>query len=208
MGAERDRKPPGRAESVLRVARAQSGDRAALEALLRDHQQPLYRHVRAITGDPDLAFDVLQSVLLVVVRRLAGLRDPRWFRAWAYRIATREAVRAARRRSLDLRLFDDPAALDNVADEMAETDPMLVRACADRLAALSPAAEVTLRLHYLEEMSLIEIAEALELPLGTVKSRLAYGLARLREQLGPLSDFEPDGPVRRLGNSREEEVSA
>ena len=71
-------------------------------------------------------------------------------------------------------------------------DPLLIRACADRLAALPPAAEITLRLHYLEEMSLVEIAEALELPLGTVKSRLAYGLARLREQLEPMSDFEPD----------------
>lgn len=193
MRAERDREPPGRAQSVLRVARAQSGDRAALEALLRAHQQPLFRHVGAITGDEDLAFDVLQSVLLIVVRRLAGLRDPRWFRAWAYRIATREAVRAARRRGHDLRLLADPEALDDVAADGPAADPVLVRACADRLAALPPAAELTLRLHYLEEMSLVEIAEALELPLGTVKSRLAYGLARLREQLGPLSDFEPDG---------------
>ncbi|HEY5722632.1 MAG TPA: RNA polymerase sigma factor [Allosphingosinicella sp.] len=185
--AERDRESPGRAASVLRVARAQSGDRAALEALLRDHQQPLYRHVRTITGDPDLAFDVLQSVLLIVVRRLAGLRDPRWFRAWAYRIATREAVRAIRRRSRDLMLFDGATALDNVPDTTPEADPMLVRACADRLGALPPAAEITLRLHYLEEMSLVEIAEALEIPLGTVKSRLAYGLVRLREELGPVT---------------------
>ena len=186
MRAERDHEPTGRAASVLRVARAQSGDRAALEELLRDHQQPLYRHIRTITGDPDLAFDVLQSVLLIVVRRLAGLRDPRWFRAWAYRIATREAVRAARRRKRDLSLFDEPEIPVDVAAEDGNADPLLVRACADRLAALPPAAELTLRLHYLEDMSLVEIAEALELPLGTVKSRLSYGLARLREQLGPL----------------------
>ena len=187
MRAERDRESPGRAASVLRVARAQSGDRAALEALLRDHQQPLYRHVKTITGDSDLAFDVLQSTLWIVVRRLVSLKDPRWFRAWAYRIATREAVRAARRRSRDLSLFDDPAVLEHVADEAPQADPLLVRACADCLAALPPAAEITLRLHYLEEMSLVEIAEALELPLGTVKSRLAYGLAKLREELGTIS---------------------
>ena len=81
--AERGSETPGQAASILRVARAQSGDRAALEALLRDHQQPLYRHVRTITGDSDLAFDVLQSVLWVIARRLGTLRDPRWFRAWA-----------------------------------------------------------------------------------------------------------------------------
>lgn len=186
MAAEQGAAPSRRAALALRVARAQSGDRGALDALLRDHQRALYRHVRTITGDADLAFDVLQSALLIIAGRLGGLRDPRWFRAWAYRIATREAVRAARRRKRDLRLFEETAAIDETAAETPFVDPLLVRACADRLAALPPAAELTLRLHYLEEMTLLEIAEALEIPVGTVKSRLAYGLARLREQLGSI----------------------
>lgn len=186
MSADRKIDRPERAALVLCVARAQSGDRAALDRLLRDHQHPLYRHVRTITGDADVAFDVMQSVLLIIARRLGGLRDPRWFRAWAYRIATRESVRAARRRTRDLSLFDAPAAIDEAAAEAGFADPLLVRACADRLAALPPAAEIVLRLHYLEEMTLVEVAEALEIPVGTVKSRLAYGLARLREQLGDL----------------------
>lgn len=186
MTAERSGERPERAALVLRVARAQSGDRAALEALLRDHQQPLYRHVRTIVGDAELALDVLQSTLLIIVRRLGGLRDPRWFRAWAYRIATREGVHAARRRKRDLCLLEGPTGIDATPAEVPFVDPVLFRACADRLGALPPAAELTLRLHYLEEMTLVEIAEALEIPLGTVKSRLAYGLARLREQLGPL----------------------
>ena len=181
MGAEPGGEPPGRAALVLCVARAQSGDRSALNRLLRDHQPPLYRHIRTITGDADLAFDVLQSVLLIVVRRLAGLRDPRWFRAWAYRIATREAVRAARRSKRELSLCEEPAS--EAIAEAPFADPLLVRACVDRLAELPPAAGLTLRLHYLEDMTLVEIAEALEIPVGTVKSRLAYGLARLRERL-------------------------
>jgi RNA polymerase sigma-70 factor, ECF subfamily len=170
---------------ALRVALAQSGDRRALDHLLRDHQQPLYHHVRAILGDGELAYDVLQAVLLLVARRLTGLRDPRWFRAWAFRIATREAVRAARRRSRDRALFDDAAEAEAEAAPADESvyDPALVRACVDRIEALSPAARLVLRLHYLEELTLPEVAEALELPLGTVKSRLAYGLARLREQI-------------------------
>jgi RNA polymerase sigma factor (sigma-70 family) len=184
--AEPSGKRTAGAALVLCVARAQSGDRPALEMLLRDHQRPLYRHVRTITGDGDLAYDVLQSVLWIVARRLGSLRDPRWFRAWAYRIATREAVRAARRRKRDLDLFDEAATIDAAEAEAPLVDPLLVRACADRLAALPPAAELTLRLHYLEEMTLVEIAEALEVPVGTVKSRLAYGLARLRAQLGPM----------------------
>lgn len=175
--------PPRGAELALRVARAQSGDRGALDRLLSDHQRPLYRHVSAIVGDADLGFDVLQASLLIIARKLGGLRDPHWFRAWAFRIATREAVRAARRRSRDHALFDD-ASETEAAQAPAEEpafDPARVRACAARLDALPPAAQIVLRLHYLEELTLLEVAEALELPLGTVKSRLAYGLARLRE---------------------------
>ncbi len=174
-----------RAALTLRVARAQAGDRGALDRLLRDHQAALHRHVRTITRDPDLALDALQNSLLTIARRLSGLRDPRWFKAWAYRIATREGVRTAKRETR-IRYFEDEAALaDAVEAPVAEAafDPGLVRACADHVAGLPPACQIVLRLHYFEEMTLVEIAEALEIPLGTAKSRLAYGLARLREAM-------------------------
>ena len=76
--------PSEKARLALRVALAQSGDRDALDQLLSDIQRPLYAHVASILGDRELAFDVLQSSLLLVARRLRSLRDPRWFRAWAY----------------------------------------------------------------------------------------------------------------------------
>lgn len=171
---------------ALRVALAQSGDRKALDALLRDYQRPLYGHIRAIVGEGELAYDVLQASLLLVARRLGALRDPRWFRAWAFRIATREAVRAARRQARDRALFDDAAAdeMASVPADDAAYDPALVRACAAQVDALPPGARLVVRLHYLEELSLVEVGEALELPLGTVKSRLAYGLAHLRRAVG------------------------
>lgn len=170
-----------RAELVLRVARAQAGDRQALDRLLRDHQEPLYRHVRSITGNRDRALDVLQKSLLLIARRLGGLRDPRWFKAWAYRIATREAVRIKKRESrFELRAeaeFEDHSETP-LHEEHFDTD--VIRACAEHVANLPPACQIVVRLHYLEEMTFVEIAEALEIPVGTVKSRLAYGLARLR----------------------------
>lgn len=166
---------------TLVVALAQSGDRRALDRLLRDFQAPLYRHSCTIIGDPDLALDALQASLLLIARRLKSLRDPRWFRAWAYRITTREGLRVARRRGRDRQLFDDGIAvetLDHAAPEEGAGGPP--PQWTERLAELPPGAQVVLRLHFLEEMRLAEIAEALEVPLGTVKSRLAYGLARLR----------------------------
>ncbi|WP_310468974.1 RNA polymerase sigma factor [Sphingomonas sp.] len=171
-----------RAELVLRVARAQSGDRAALERLLRDLQGPLFHHVRSIARDRDLALDALQNSLLLIARRLRSLRDPRWFKAWAYRIATREAVRAAKRQSaVDARWAEVELADAVAAPEVEEPfDAGEIRAAIDRVDALPPASAIVVRLHYLEEMTLAEIAEALESPVGTVKSRLAYGLGKLR----------------------------
>ena len=167
---------------ALRVALAQTGDRRALDRLLRDHQDALYRHACAIVGDPDLALDALQASLLLIARRLGTVRDPRWFRAWAYRITTRESLRVARRLGRDRRMFDDGVSIESLSepiqpDEGNDLPPLW----AERLVELPSAAQLVLRLHFLEEMKLAEIAEALELPLGTVKSRLGYGLTRLRE---------------------------
>ena len=176
----------GLALDALLVARAQGGDRAALDRLLRQLQAPLFAHVRAIVRDDDLAADVLQETLFTIARRLPSLRDPRWARAWAYRVATREAVRRARlERRWTASLHEDPAALPDAAPEAAEPsfDPELVARLPALLDRLSPASLVVVRLHYLDELTYAEIAEALDLAVGTVKSRLAYGLAALRRAM-------------------------
>ena len=163
------------------MALAQSGDRRALDSLLRDHQAALYRHACTIITDPDSALDALQASLLLIARRLTTVRDPRWFRAWAYRITTRESLRVARRLGRDRRMFDDGVPIETQPLEASEDVTDHVSQWAERVAELPPAAQIVLRLHFLEDLKLTEIAEALEVPLGTVKSRLAYGLARLRE---------------------------
>ena len=180
--------PPGSEDSrtlALLVAKAQSGDRAALDRILRTLQEPLYRHVLAILRDTEISRDVLQDVLFTVCRNLGQLRDPRWFRAWSYRIATREAVRRARRANAGADRFAGDEPLDSIeqppGDEPPESE-LLARLPA-LLGSLSPASEIVLRMHYLEGLRYAEIAEALEISVGTVKSRLAYGLASLRRSL-------------------------
>ncbi|HWK89067.1 MAG TPA: sigma-70 family RNA polymerase sigma factor [Longimicrobium sp.] len=175
-------------EQAALVARAQLGDRDALDRLLQGVQQPLYEHLRALLRDPDAAQDALQDALVIVCRKLGWLRDPRWFRAWAYRIATREALRRARRE----RRWTEAVRGDEWAEslpapepEPPAVDPEWLARVPDLLAGLSPASEVVLRMHYLEGFPYAEIAEALEIPLGTVKSRLAYGLAALRRAVQP-----------------------
>jgi RNA polymerase sigma-70 factor (ECF subfamily) len=169
------------------AARAQLGDRAALEELLRRLQAPLGDHIRAIVRDDDLAADVLQDTLFIVCRKLGTIRDTQWVRAWAYRVATREAVRSNKRvRREHDQLTEDLSVLDEATDSPPPIDQDdLLSELPERLEAVPEAARVVLRLHYLQSLTQPEIAEALEIPLGTVKSRLAYGLMYLRKSWLP-----------------------
>lgn len=164
----------------LTVARAVAGDREVLEGVLAALQRPLYRFISHLIPRREMAEDVLQEVLFRICKKIGWLRDPELLRPWAFRIASRECfrqVRSERRRSEE-RL--DPDTLETAANaSIAQLwEPRLL----DWIGHLPPASRAVIVLHYLEEMSLDEVAAVLEISPGTVKSRLAYGLARLRRQ--------------------------
>jgi RNA polymerase sigma-70 factor (ECF subfamily) len=164
----------------------------SLDKLLRAVQEPLQVHVRSLTGDVSLSEDVMQTVLWTIARSVSQLRDPRWFRAWAYRIATRVACRAAKneRRWKDALREDALATLPAVQDDDAAVDPEDLSDLLHHLEGIGGASGVVLRMHYADGLTYQEIAEALEVPLGTVKSRLAYGLSALRRMVQPLGRFD------------------
>ena len=177
------------------VLRAQGGDREAFDALLAAVQEPLFGFVAAVAGDRTLAEDVLQEVFVRIYKGLRWLRDPALFRPWAYRIAAREAVRHARRERCRDARHDDPATLDDVAAaEIESPDPWLLERLPRLLDRVSPASRAVLTLHYLHELSLAETAAVLGIPLGTARSRLAYGLRSLRAALGIAGTTSIDGP--------------
>ena len=169
-------------QESLWVLRAQYGDREALELLLRGIQPSLQRYLSGLVGSADAA-DVLQEVLVQVYRKLGGLRSPELFRPWVFRVASRYGFRLLRRRQH----WQDQTCDDAVLEDVAATDDRPSDEALNELLAmdgLSPASRAVLALHFQEELSLPAVAAILELPLGTVKSRLAYGLASLRKQLG------------------------
>lgn len=169
--------------TVWLVLRAQAGDRAALEALLAHADALLRPYATLMLRDADAAEDVLQDVLLAIYRKLATLREPRAFAAWARRIASREIFRALRGRRAHDQLHDElPPDLTADADPPSPPDGLLQR-LPELLERVSPASRAVLALHYIDELSLDETAAVLDLPIGTVKSRLAYGLAALRRVL-------------------------
>jgi len=165
------------------VLRAQCGDREALELLLRAVQPQLRRYLQRLVGAAS-ADDVLQEVLILASRKLKWLEVPEAFHPWVYRVASRVAFRHLKKEKRWSEQVRDEVVLDDIpAAESAVPRELLPELLQSD--ALSAASRAVLVLHFQEEMSLPEIAAILEIPLGTVKSRLAYGLAALRRKLSP-----------------------
>jgi RNA polymerase sigma-70 factor (ECF subfamily) len=161
------------------VLRAQCGDREALELLLRGIQPVLHRYLCGLVGTTD-ADDVLQDVLITVARKLSWLEAPDLLRPWAFRIASRAGFKHLKRERRWQR--DDAGLEDLAAPEPAPPEELLRQL--STMDGISPASRAVLVLHFQEELTLPAIAAVLEVPLGTVKSRLAYGLHAIRKQLG------------------------
>src|SRR6185369_12767250 len=165
------------------VLQAQSGSHEALNELFKSVQEPLYRYIVAVVKEQQLAEDILQEVFIRIYRKLRWLREPHAFRAWCYQIASREAFRYLKRERRWAEQIRDEATLNVVAAGEPAYSPELVQRLPELVGELSPGSRAVVVLYYLHEMSLVETAAVLDIPLGTVKSRLAYGLAKLRDRL-------------------------
>jgi RNA polymerase sigma-70 factor (ECF subfamily) len=171
---------PSPGDQTLLVLLAQTGDREALEQLLRDSHAPLRRYITRLAG-VDLADDILQETSLQIFRKLPFLREPAVFRPWTLRIASRIAF-SQLKRARRWQPLDDapPEVVLRPASNFGEPPDDAFFALLDRV---SPASRAVLLLHYQHDLSLEESAAILEIPLGTAKSRLHYGVATLRRHL-------------------------
>lgn len=175
---------PASAERVLDellVLRAAAGDRKAFGLLAARWHGKLVAHAWRLIGERELAEDAVQGAWLEIAGGLGRLSDARAFPAWAYRIVSRRCARliaaAARHRGLAAALAAEPTLRD---EPQADTDPDRLRAEIARLPAPQRSA---LALFYLEEMSVAEVAVALDVPIGTVKTRLMHARRKLHEAL-------------------------
>jgi len=167
-------------DQTLLVLLAQTGDRAALEQLLREIHVPLRRYITRLVGTA-LADDILQETALQIFRKLPFLREPAVLRPWTFRIASRIAFsqlkRASRWEPLDAA---PPESLTILDPRLGEPPDEAFLTLLDRV---SPASRAVLLLHYQHDLSLEETAAILEIPIGTAKSRLHYGVSSLRKYL-------------------------
>jgi RNA polymerase sigma-70 factor (ECF subfamily) len=179
------------------VSRAQAGDQRAFEQLMEQHVTDIYRLATAIVGEAD-ARDTTQETFVQAWTQLARLRDVSAFPAWLRRICvnrSRNWLRARARRgpvsSIDEPGADAHALADQRGDfRTAVEDRELLDAAFQRLSADQ---RVLLALHYSMGYSIAEVVVALELPVGTVKSRLNAALTAIRRTAGAANELATRG---------------
>jgi len=171
--------PDPRSDAELVAAYAR-GDVRAFESLYHRHKRAVFRFARRFTGDDALADDVVQETFRAVVDRAANLRVHDSLTGWLYVVAKRAALKAHDRAA---RHQGDPHDIARAADAtrhgaIDETAGDVER----RVASLPESQREVVLLRFVDDWSLEAIATALELPLGTVKSRLHNALRALREE--------------------------
>ena len=163
--------------------RAAAGERAALEQLLARHLDQIHAVCRRVLGHPEDALDATQEALIAITRGINRFDGRSRFTTWMYRVATNAALDEARRRNRRPRPTE--TLVDRVHDGLPADSQLADRLDIDAaLAQLSPEYRAAVALRDLVGMDYAEIAEVLDVPPGTVRSRIARGRAALAEILG------------------------
>lgn len=177
---------PGDAELVRR---ARHGDEAACHEMVDLYSAPLYRLAFSLTGNAEDAEDVLQETFSGAFRSLRGFQERSSLKTWLTRILMRQAARfhrgRFRRRTTSLEAFEDNPAGRNAAEPAArnETDCGAKMDIMQELERLSPDHREVIVLREMQGMSYDEIAGVLNVPRGTVESRLFRARQELKERL-------------------------
>jgi RNA polymerase sigma-70 factor (ECF subfamily) len=161
-------------ENQLLVMDAQDGDAGAMEKLVKMWQKRLWRHAFRLTGEREAAWDITQQTWLGIIKGLRKLEDAANFRAWVYRITTNKSIdwirKNRRLRQINVEEIED--------HQKQEGNDMGVK---ELLQKLDVRKRTVLSLYYFEQLSVSEISTALNIPKGTVKSRLVSARKELKE---------------------------
>lgn len=184
-------------EDYVLIERAQKGDRSAVDTLIRKHERRAYQYAYRLTSQPEEAADVVADAFVRVYSALQNFKGQSAFTTWLYRILTncfldiRKKEKARHATSLETTLQSGEGEVERqIEDEDPDPHDLLERG--ERERAVSKAVELLpdyqramIVMYHSENMSYEEIAEALDLPIGTVKSRLNRARLSLRQLLVP-----------------------
>jgi len=178
-------------ENILKVKK---GDQKAFEPIVSFYQNRIYYHCYRMTGDSHEAEDLAQEAFVRAFVNIRSFDDRRKFSSWLYRIATNLTIDRLRKRKPDYHLDQAVKGTEDLTMySQLETDEDLPEEEFDRLEireqierhilSLSDTYRSVIILRYIDELPLKEISEILDIPLGTVKTRLYRGREALREKL-------------------------
>jgi RNA polymerase sigma-70 factor (ECF subfamily) len=195
-GIAPDRHDPRSDRELVDAAR--TGEAPAFDALFYRYRDGIFRLGLAVTHDRSAAEEIVVDTFARAYRALARLEPADSLRPWLYRVALNLAYNRRSPRALSLSSLEEegdqlPAEEEQSPSELAELAELrrVVLECID---SLGPKHRAVVVLHYLNGLDLAEVAEVVECPLGTVKSRLHYALRHLRERLAA----HPGLPIERL----------
>jgi RNA polymerase sigma-70 factor (ECF subfamily) len=177
----------GTAEEIydeLLVLRCRRGEKAALEELVQNWEKRLFYFIRRLVDNEADAWDVLQQTWARVLSGIGALREPRSLGPWLYRVARHAAFNHGQVRVNYHRLLQDYPAAPAGEEDPGRKDFENAEQVHHSLLQLPLPHREVLTLFFLEDFSIEAIAQVLEVPAGTVKSRLHHAKKALRAILG------------------------
>jgi len=169
------------------LAAVSRGDKAAMEVLVYRYHTSIYKYVYRLTGNEILAQDITQETFLRMIRAIKGGSAPQRFKPWLYRIASNLCYDMWRSAVYRYEEVCDVGGRGELAEgnmidllERQELRARVIKAVTD----LPMDIRQTVVLHYYEDMKVKDIASVMDIPEGTVKSRLHRAYRLLKEQLG------------------------
>ena len=178
----------GQADNVLNellVIQCRKGNEAALKALINKWNPKMKRQAYFLTGDNEAIKDIAQESWHTIIRKLDTLRDPARFGIWVSKIVKGKSVDWIRKQQRKRDIFSELTDSNNIYETTDEEEQLaLLRGALKRLA---PEQRLILSMHYLDQLSVAGISEVLEIPAGTVKSRLFHARNKLEKIYNTLS---------------------
>jgi RNA polymerase sigma-70 factor (ECF subfamily) len=169
-------------ESALLVVRYQRGDREAFEGIVRLWEPSLFYYLRRLAPSESDAWELLQETWLKLFRSLSSLRDPQALPAFLYTMARNTALSRLRKRGLaEVESYADEVHDESAGNDISDFDN--AEEVHHALGQLPLLQREALTLYFLEDLSLDQMAATLEVPLGTVKSRIHYAKLAMRKIL-------------------------
>ncbi|MEN8209765.1 MAG: sigma-70 family RNA polymerase sigma factor [Candidatus Fermentibacteria bacterium] len=174
------------------LRKAKNGDRDAFGELFRKYEKRVFRVARRMCGSDDEAWDITQDAFIRAMQAMDRYDTRYRFFTWIYRITTNLAInygkKKMRRREVHFEETYSAEGQQVIEDDTADiaAGEQLIGAVAKAVNKLTPALKAVFVLRVDQQLSYSEIAESLDIALGTVMSRLNRARTKIREELGPM----------------------